>query len=390
MSMSPFSCMTARTALLAAALVGTAGAARAQSAVRTPLVRWTVEPRPLFESKKELEGETSILMTARGAMRLPDGTIVVADDGTKEVKWFAPDGRLLRRQGRDGEGPGEYKLVQLVGSCGTESVFVYDGTNSRLTTLTRDGKLASTRSVLVDEPEHKVPYTVQCGRTRHLVMFGWPSGAIPQADIPFRSDMELRIQSIEGAASRLLGRVPGPERHRFGTSAGPRPLGKKTVLAVGADRIYVGTGDTPMIQVTGFTGTRYADIALPFGPEPLTPRDVQNYIQRLIDLNPGRSATRIRDEYGALRYPDHFPTHGELMVDSDDNLWVEQYRRPGNDASRWVVLNRTGALIADVILPSRFRAIEVGSNFVLGTWEDADEVLHVQLLRLNRSQTRDR
>lgn len=38
-----------------------------------------------------------------------DGTIVIADQGSAEVRWFGSDGRILRRTGGRGDGPGEFR-----------------------------------------------------------------------------------------------------------------------------------------------------------------------------------------------------------------------------------------------------------------------------------------
>ena len=371
---------------LSIALIGGASVVDAQSSRSGAgsIVRWSVGATPVFDSRASDQSDSALLLRPRGATRLPDGTVVVADDGAKNVKFFARDGRFVRSAGREGAGPGEYQLTQLVGACGSENILLYDGASQRLTTITQDGKLASTRLVLIDEPARRVPQSVSCSASKMLVILTQSSGPIPEGDVAFRSDAELRIQSIQGSPSHVLTKVPGPERHRFGNNAGPRPLGKRTLLAVGGDRIYIGTGDAPSIQVLTFEGTRLPDLRLPFRQERITSAAIRAYIERLIALNPRRSSALIRADYETVDYPEFFPLHGELLVDSEHLLWVEQYRQPGEDRSRWVIIDSFGRQEADIVLPATFRLLEVGAEYVLGTWSDEDDVLHVRMLQLFR------
>lgn len=84
----------------------------------------------------------------QGARRLPDGGLVVADGGIRQVRWFAADGTPVRGVGRRGEGPGEYQgPLSLVGWPG-DTVAVLDFGNNRLTLL--DGAGAVVRTLIRD------------------------------------------------------------------------------------------------------------------------------------------------------------------------------------------------------------------------------------------------
>jgi len=85
--------------------------------------------------------------------------------------------------------------------------------------------------------------------------------------------------------------------------------------------------------------------------------------------------------YGRLKYPDVFPATGELLVDAYDRLWVQEYQAPWVTVSRWTVLGKDGAAVANVVLPDRFRLVEVGVDYLLGSWRDEDDVEHVRAYR---------
>jgi len=46
------------------------------------------------------------------------------------------------------------------------------------------------------------------------------------------------------------------------------------------------------------------------------------------------------------------------------------------------VLSAEGELLGRMMVPFRFRPRHIGADFVLGTWEDEDDIPHVQLYML--------
>jgi len=59
------------------------------------------------------------LQDVRGATRLPDGNIVVADPVSQTVRWYDPTGVHLKTAGRGGRGVASLKGVR--GLCGVRS-----------------------------------------------------------------------------------------------------------------------------------------------------------------------------------------------------------------------------------------------------------------------------
>ena len=59
-------------------------------------------------------------------------------------------------------------------------------------------------------------------------------------------------------------------------------------------------------------------------------------------------------------------------------LWRKCRRGPDGESSR------SSAGASTVTMPARFRPMDIGREFVLGLWRDADDVEHVRLYRLDR------
>jgi 6-bladed beta-propeller len=64
---------------------------------------------------------------ASSAVRLSDQTIVVANNGTAQIRFFDPGGRFIRQVGRWGGGPGEFRWLQSVQATDGDTVVAFDG-----------------------------------------------------------------------------------------------------------------------------------------------------------------------------------------------------------------------------------------------------------------------
>ncbi|HSG80741.1 MAG TPA: hypothetical protein VLC48_00715, partial [Gemmatimonadota bacterium] len=87
----------------------------------------------------------------------------------------------------------------------------------------------------------------------------------------------------------------------------------------------------------------------------------------------------------SMPFPETLPAYGEYQVDAERNLWVKDFRRPGEEVTRWTVFDPEGAALGVVEMPARFEPYEIGSDFVLGRWRDELDIEHVRLYRLLKS-----
>lgn len=89
-----------------------------------PGEEWTVVAEPEVEIGV-LDGEAPYqLYRVAGAVRLSDGRIVIANGGSNELRYFAPDGRHVRSVGREGDGPGEFRFIGRILRLPGDSVLV--------------------------------------------------------------------------------------------------------------------------------------------------------------------------------------------------------------------------------------------------------------------------
>lgn len=85
------------------------------------------------------------------------------------------------------------------------------------------------------------------------------------------------------------------------------------------------------------------------------------------------------------------PVLRSLTLDTEGNLWMERYFGPGVEPSPFEVHAPDGTWLGSVSMPPGLDRgagaprPEIGDDYVLGLWRDAQNVESVRLYRLNKS-----
>lgn len=83
-----------------------------------------------------------------GVSQLRDGTLVVANAGTSELRFYGADGRLLRSAGGAGDGPGEFRDVGHHWLLAGDTVVVWDWRARRFQHFGPDGAFVRAASMV--------------------------------------------------------------------------------------------------------------------------------------------------------------------------------------------------------------------------------------------------
>jgi hypothetical protein len=331
-----------------------------------------------------------------GGIRLPDGRIVVSDQGSHQLRIFGPEGHFLQSWGREGEGPGEFRAIRLVGRLGEDTLVVVDGRQRRISLFHPDrGRLG--QSTVAEE----VGLTfVSSGMFADgSVVFGGgltlgPGGEIPSEGLN-RPDTRYVVASLDGRFAADLGTFPGPEIFvqtqggggEFLVAASSIPFGRRPVAAAGGDRFFVGTGDTHDIRVLDPAGRLLRIFRILQSPPPVTSEALNRWIEeRVAELDDPSGAPALRTSLREMPTPGTMPAHQGLTVDQDGCLWVEGFRQPGEGLRSWTIFDREGTPQARLSLSSDHRILEVGRDYVLTVFQDPMEVEYLRLHALVRGR----
>lgn len=351
---------------------------------------WTLSPEPVLEIGTVEGDEAYLFSRIRGAVRLSDGRIAVADDGAPDVRVFDAVGRHLRTLGRQGEGPGEFQGPSLLGALPGDTLVVMDSRLRRISLFHPDAGFIRSAT-----PGDEVPGFLQA-----VGMFA--SGAVVSSSTVYeggaaegyaRHPIDFRSVGLDGRLVAELGSFPGYERvlvmlaGEQGTSAmtGSAPFGKEAATAVGDHRFYCGTQDTWEIRVLRPDGSLERLIRWDRSPRPVTDDEVAAFVEDAVaDLPDNELADRYRRFYADAPVPAFHPAHGSLEVDRLGWLWVQETRVADDDPNRWILVDPEGRVAGAVDLPPRFTPEEIGGDYVLGRQVDELGVNHLRMYALGR------
>lgn len=352
---------------------------------QTPQWQLAAEPAMHIETYKDIP-----LGTIAGAATVGP-RVVVADASNDKVFVFDSTGRPLSDFGSRGRGPGEFTLMVWLGECTPGTVSVLDPANARVTRVSLDGHLVGT-SINSDVFGTPTPYEAYCHRTGTTVVVGRPkdymqlSGRKPG---PHRSTVTVSLRTSDGSTV-TLGEYGGPERFFWAAggraSDGPRPFGKRVVVAV-SDRIFVGTGDSLAVDVFGLDGKRLGVIRYDAQTRTLTAAGRERFLSEAAVKREQPRATV--DRILGIALPDEIPAYERFIANGSD-VWVQVGHEPTDTGYRWLGFNRDGKMFGVITVPNDFQLYEISDRTVLGKWTDEDQVESVRRYRLVRSTPQGR
>ena len=92
----------------------------------TGTTEWQVGDSPVVQIGSLEEEAEYQLHEVSDALRLSDGRIVVASEGTNDLRFYSSHGAFLRSVGGTGEGPGEFRGLVALERLPADSLLAYD------------------------------------------------------------------------------------------------------------------------------------------------------------------------------------------------------------------------------------------------------------------------
>ncbi|MEP6834000.1 MAG: 6-bladed beta-propeller [Gemmatimonas sp.] len=376
---------------LAAYLIGTLGIGAQATGVNVGKPReggLLVSAAPTLIIGGNEADESTTFGAIAGATRLPDGRILVGDRGEYNLRVFSADGKQLKRFGRKGSGPGEIIYLADLYRCGNVIIAEDIENGYRMSVFSLD--LTYQREFRFAAPDvGGPPYKSSCNPSQKFLQYGWEDRKQMKAGA-FRTNVPFWYAAASPQPGLKFGEFPGSERWgniNDGRLTGTRPLpfGKEAVVAIGAQRGYIGTGETYEIMVFDLAGKRVGTIRDASQPALVTPADIKAEVELQTANKTEETRTRVAASYAAMKLPTTMPAYSAFRVDAMDLLWVRDYPRASSKTVRWSVFTSEGTLVGRVMLPSTLDVSEIGRDYVLGRFLDADVAIpQVHLYKLTR------
>lgn len=310
-----------------------------------------------------------------------DGGVVVWQQQDRQLRFFDARGKPLGRFGRSGEGPGEFRYLGPLAGWKSDTFWLTDPTTRRVTLISPERKLVRSiawpravrfgadsvaldpglvpRAIYADGSivaplylrpgvprpawyatnEQRRPYIVARPNGALVRVVGWSSESVSRACI-----VEVSLAG-GGSAARAIpfcamaqsGVVS--DGSRFVTVT-PEPGNGIVVVAA------TSAGDTVLSRRHRF---------------PVYPiaKSVLDSTRRAMRDGPGlrfastASREKVAEAMSRVRLPETYPAFDRMLLGEDGSVWLEQWAADGTRV--WLVIDRDGAILGRVQLPSRAR-----------------------------------
>ena len=213
------------------------------------------------------------------------------------------------------------------------------------------------------------------------------SGDIPRlSGVRVDSIVYQRVDS--SGVRRDLVRLPG-ERLYFritgnGFDVMPLPFAREPVVKTLGNRSIVAWSVVPRLDIHTRDGALARSIRWTGTGPPLTPSDVAQYRDSVINSTDNAELGRVRPTLDVVPFPDTRPAQGALVVDSQNLLWIQTFHASGRTRETWQIFSADGAWLGALDLPKDLNVSEIGDTYILGFASDELEVQYVRLYALLR------
>lgn len=365
------------------------GGSGADGALVKDVASATLETLPMWS----LEGPALVIGTADGPREyslvlasspwvLGDGRIVVAN-GQREIRYYDATGKHLATAGRRGQGPGEFGQLWALRPTAGDSLLAFDFTRW-VSLLDPQGRHVRYLRTAGGPVPVSLPLVL---RHRDVVYATAPRrGANLDGEGTWQDTAVLVRRTLDGRSSNTIARLPA-ERWAFHRQRYiALPFSGSLLVAADSGRIIVAHGDDFALRWYDAAGELLRVVRVPMTARPVSAADVAAWEAELDRM---RAVRRMPVE-GDARNPfagvhaDKMPLIERLVVDRLGNTWVRRWSPFGASTAEWIVFSVDGEPSARLEAPARFRPNDIGADYVLGIFRDADDVDFVRRYTLRR------
>ncbi len=352
---------------------------------------WVVDRAPILDVTGSTKDGTVVFGYAAGGTRLSDGGLLIADRAENSIRVFDASGKLLRTVGRAGDGPGEFQAIAWAGRCGPDSLLVWDLRRRQASMIGSSGAVAR-QFTIPNGDTAQAPFQFSCSSRGSMVYRSQPRpvrGAPPDPQNPSIMGVSSAAYRAgrDGSIAQRLGDIPSGEvfvttSPNGGRGAAPRPLGRNASVGALDDVVVIGSADSAFVTVVRADG-RSSRHTLPITLRAPTKEEFDEAVNATASMVPAQMRQAMMQQLAGAPMPERLPAISALIPDTEGLMWI-QTTPPGGKAVDFLVMNSAGSVVARAQLPLGMTVFEIGKDYVLGSYTDAADEMHVAVLRLRR------
>lgn len=275
--------------------------------------------------------------------------------------------------------------------CGGDSLIIWDLAR-RQATISGSSSESMRQFAVPKGDTAQSPYQFSCSARGSIVYSSAPRpnrGAASESTNPNIIPVLVTAYSIdrEGSIRRRHGDVPGGETILLpgplgGRGGAPRPLGRISYVASMSEVAVISSADSAILTFHRADGgsSRHR---LPISIRAPTRPEYEAAIDELATFAPPAMRPSIVEALRAFPMPKRLPPISALFVDAEDMLWV-QISPAGSRAIDFLVVRSDGRVVAKTQVPRGLTVFDIGRDYILGSYSDANDEMHVVVYRLRR------
>ena len=353
-----------------------AGITIVENGPTSPNPTWTVSPTPVFEVGWS-EGGPAFEYVSAGAL-LPDGGVVVGDDGAKTVFFLSRTGALVGHVGREGDGPGEFRGIISIVPLGSDTVLVQDYVSRRVQFL------------VGGQTDRVVRFVGEAGDAGQKIQGRLPDGSFALAPYSYRPGPNYEVGWLafplvsappDLGVMDTLSFVDVFEQRRRDDRNPVRYYG---LIAFSGDRFTYVRTDRPEARWMDQDGSVKQIARWNPGARTVTDEDWQAhqaFVRSYSREGPALESLLQEEKaaFGGARPVARF-TYG----DTEGNIWLAEQTFAGPLDARFTVVTADGRVIGPVVFPRAIEPLAISADLVLAHDQNEWGVQAVVLYRLTK------
>lgn len=307
-----------------------------------------------------------------GARRLTDGSIVVVNQGSQELRFYDRSGTYVRSAGREGQGPGEFRSAFYLWVAAGDTLWVGDNRPWKFHVYSPEGQWL--RTVRPEPTTPNSPALTAVLADGRMVLAPRPAGG--PLDFHTRRETMAVVHESNGMVIDTLGVFDYGVWGRIGDAEPPLiiyPLFESAPWLDGfGDIVYAGHGSEA--EVVQYSGRPDLAPVLKIRWDPgnleVRPSHVAAERNRLegeaSDYDPV-ARRQYLDPLVSEERPveEEFPRFNDLVINRAGGFWVREYPRPDSPTPhRWAAFAANGELTCRISLPP-VEVLDIGEGYVL-------------------------
>ena len=360
---------------------------------------WTLAPTAELVLNEAETGDSTAFAQVGPVRWLSNDGLAIADVASQRVLLYDAAGRLVRALGRRGDGPGEFRRLEMLSVLPGDTLTTFDPRQRRLSVWHPDTGLVRSMSLAADGSLDSRPADAWLWREAIVV---FQLSITPLDSVPAGSGVrrwptrgQLALRDTSGRTLIESARFSGPYSGIVEHGDVRLPFANRPFVAVSHDRIYFGSGSAFEIAYLDSAFRLSGIVRWPAQSEPLEPGEVARLkaeLDRLLQQQnvPPGPRTALNQSFAPEILPDERPAIGRVFVGADGRLWVERFepvrlgtalQTPGD---RWTILEADGTPVATLKLPPLARLEDVRGDHVVVVQRDSLDVQTVAIFRIQR------